>query len=64
MTRRDDTPPGGWLGPGTTGWDDLPEIDPPAQHREATAHAIGTNGKDWRWKPGPSPRAIDKRRKP
>jgi len=56
MTRRDDTPPGGWIGPSTTGWPDLIEHDPPAQHRTSLAHAVRGDGKGgWIWGKGPTP---------
>jgi hypothetical protein len=62
---RDDTPPGGWIGPTTTGWPDLPEFDPPAQQRVSTAHAAGPDGKGWwKFKPGPTPAAKPKGKAP
>jgi hypothetical protein len=32
--RSPDEPEGGWLGPCTTGWPDLPELDPPGHMRQ------------------------------
>lgn len=52
--------PNNFLGPGTTGWPDLPEVDLPSSQRESIAHAAGPDGNGWWiWAPGPTPPAID-----
>ncbi len=46
--RKDDTPAGGWLGPGSPGGG---RNDLPAHERKVVHVANGSGARGWKWKP-------------